>query len=93
MTWVTIFRHISLGTSLTSARRRRQLQAKSVEIVAIMARHSFLAACKILLTELGIENGPVRAPLQNLTNEQRETLLADLHEAEVFDLQRAESVA
>jgi N-acetylneuraminate lyase len=70
----------------------RELQAKSVEIVAIMARTCFLAACKVLLTELGIENGPVRAPLRNLTNGQRDELLADLHGAGVFDLQRAESV-
>lgn len=70
----------------------RQLQAKSVEIVAIMARYCFLSACKILLTELGIENGPVRPPLRNLTHEQREELLADLREAGVFDLQRAETV-
>lgn len=68
----------------------RELQAKSVEIVAIMARTNFLSACKILLTELGIENGPVRAPLRNLTAEQRESLLADLNEAGVFDLQKAE---
>ena len=74
----------------------RELQAKSVEIVAIMARYSFLSACKILLEVLGIENGPVRAPLRNLTNEQRVELLADLNEAGVFDLQKAaacESVA
>lgn len=64
----------------------RDLQAKSVEIVAIMARHSFLSACKILLTELGIENGPVRAPLRNLTSAQRDELLADLHQVGVFDL-------
>lgn len=70
----------------------RKLQAKSVEIVAIMARYSFLAACKILLSELGIENGPVRAPLRGLTNEQRDALLADLHEAGVFDLQKTGTV-
>lgn len=69
----------------------RKLQAKSVEIVAIMARHSFLAACKILLTELGIENGSVRPPLRSLTNQEREELLTDLHSAGVFDLQRPES--
>ena len=68
----------------------RALQAKSVEIVAIMARHNFLSACKILLTELGIENGPVRAPLRNLTKEQRDELLADLNEAGVFQLQKAD---
>ncbi len=66
----------------------RKLQAKSVEIVAIMARHSFLSACKLLLTELGIESGPVRPPIRNLTSQQREELLADLHVAGVFDLQR-----
>lgn len=70
----------------------RELQAKSVEIVAIMARYNFLAACKILLTELGIENGPVRAPLRNLTHEQREELLVDLHNAGAFDLQHAETL-
>ncbi|MEO8495560.1 MAG: dihydrodipicolinate synthase family protein [Planctomycetota bacterium] len=68
----------------------RELQAKSVEIVAIMARYSFLSACKILLTELGIPNGAVRAPLRNLTNEQREELLVELRDAGVFDLQSAE---
>ncbi|HUG70380.1 MAG TPA: dihydrodipicolinate synthase family protein [Pirellulaceae bacterium] len=68
----------------------RELQAKSVEVVAIMARTNFLSACKILLTELGIENGPVRAPLRNLTTEQRDKLLADLNEAGVFDLQKVE---
>jgi dihydrodipicolinate synthase/N-acetylneuraminate lyase len=53
-----------------------------------MARYSFLSACKTLLTELGIENGSVRAPLRNLTSEQRDELLADLHEAGVFELQK-----
>ena len=67
----------------------RQLQAKSVEIVAIMSRHSFLSACKILLTELGIDNGSVRPPLRNLTTDQREALLTDLQAAGVFNLQTA----
>ena len=71
----------------------RRLQAKSVEIVTIMARYNFLSACKILLAELGIENGPVRAPLRNLTHDQREELLIDLREAGVFDLQRADTRA
>ncbi len=65
----------------------RQLQAKSVEIVAIMAKYSFLSACKILLGELGIDNGPVRAPLRNLTNGEREELLSELQVAGVFELQ------
>jgi N-acetylneuraminate lyase len=65
----------------------RALQAKSVEIVAIMVRYNFLSACKILLTEMGIENGPVRAPLRNLTSEQRDELLAELNEAGLFSLQ------
>jgi N-acetylneuraminate lyase len=70
----------------------RRLQAKSVEIVAIMSRHSFLSACKILLAELGIEGQTVRVPLRNLTDAQRKELLADLHDAGVFELQKPNAI-
>jgi len=67
---------------LETARRE---QGKSVDMVAIMVKYGFLAACKVLMRErFDVDCGPVRPPLRNLTEEQSAQLLAELDTAGVL---------
>jgi N-acetylneuraminate lyase len=63
----------------------RQAQGRSVDMVAIMARHSFMSALKAVMRRQGIELGPVRAPLVNLTADQERELLRDLEQADLLE--------
>ncbi|MBP86171.1 MAG: hypothetical protein CMJ64_05565 [Planctomycetaceae bacterium] len=63
----------------------RAAQGRSVDMIAIMARHSFMSALKAVMRTKGIELGPVRAPLVNLTAEQERELLRDLEQADLLD--------
>ncbi len=52
---------------LGAARRWQQL---SVEIIAVMARYGGLPAGKAMMKMIGVDCGPVRSPLRNLTAEE-----------------------
>ncbi len=56
----------------------RAEQAKSVELVRILSGFGYLAAAKAVMGMLGIECGPTRPPLLNLTPEARTRLKEDL---------------
>lgn len=58
----------------------RRLQARSVRMVATIARYDFLPASKWLMSLLGVDCGPVRAPLSNLSESERRQLREDLLE-------------
>jgi len=64
----------------------RSEQHQSVEIVATMVKYGFLAACKVLLRELGVDCGPVRPPLRNLSGDQSRQFLGELHDAGLLKL-------
>lgn len=66
----------------------RAAQMKSVEIVAVMARYGFLAACKVLFRELGIELGPMRPPLRMLSSADSEKFVREFREAGLLDMLR-----
>jgi N-acetylneuraminate lyase len=71
----------------------REAQGRSVDMIAIMARHSFMSALKTVLRTKGIELGPVRAPLVNLTADQQRELLRDLEQADLLDFSSSQSSA
>ena len=56
----------------------RQWQMASIQIIAVMARHGGLPAGKAMMRIQGLDCGPVRPPLRNLTPEQYALLQHDL---------------
>jgi N-acetylneuraminate lyase len=56
----------------------RHWQMASIQIIAVMARHGGLPAGKAMMKMQGLDCGPVRPPLRNLTAEQFAMLQQDL---------------
>ena len=56
----------------------RQWQMFSIQVIAVMARHGGLPAGKAMMKMVGLDCGPVRTPLRNLTTEQYAALQRDL---------------
>lgn len=56
----------------------RQWQVLSIHIIAVMARHGGLPAGKAMMKMLGLDCGPMRPPMKNLTTEQYAALERDL---------------
>ena len=66
---------------LASAQRE---QSRAVELVSVFLRCGGLAACKAIMPMIGIDCGPVRLPLRNLTAEQLAGLRAELERIGFF---------
>jgi N-acetylneuraminate lyase len=56
----------------------REEQYRGVQVVETLARHGYLAAAKAVMRRLGVDVGPVRAPLSRLDGQQEARLLSDL---------------
>ncbi len=56
----------------------RHWQMLSIQIIAVMARHGGLPAGKAMMKILGLDCGPVRPPLKNVSAEQYAALQNDL---------------
>lgn len=65
----------------------RNLQLKSMELIDLLKRSegSFLACGKAVMTMLGVDCGPTRLPLENLTVEQVKNLHAQLEHIGFFE--------
>jgi N-acetylneuraminate lyase len=63
--------------------RARQLQARSIAVIEALEPFGFLAAAKYVMGRRGLECGPVRAPLRNLTPPQCREIDQRLAELEV----------
>lgn len=63
---------------MDTARREQQ---RAVDFITVMCRHGGLAANKAILSFAGVDCGPVRLPLRDLTAAQREALRNDLEKA------------
>ncbi|MEK6233393.1 MAG: dihydrodipicolinate synthase family protein [Planctomycetales bacterium] len=63
----------------------RTLQAKAAQSVQIMQEYGFHAAAKSTMAMIGIDCGPVRSPLRNLTSSERSELRDRLDALEIFD--------
>jgi len=69
-----IFSAFQAGDMVTA----RHWQMLSIHIIAVMARHGGLPAGKAMMKILGLDCGPVRPPLKNLSAEQYAALQNDL---------------
>ena len=56
----------------------RALQGQSIDLIKTLGEFGFLAASKCVMAMLGVECGPVRPPVRNLTLDQRLALGAAL---------------
>jgi N-acetylneuraminate lyase len=56
----------------------RRFQSMAIQIITVMSRHGGLSAGKTIMKMLGLDCGPVRAPLQNLSPEALESLTREL---------------
>ncbi len=63
----------------------RVAQFRIVELVRILAGYGYMGASKVVMQLLGVDVGPVRLPLQNLTAEQKTRLRSQLEELGYFD--------
>jgi N-acetylneuraminate lyase len=59
-------------------------QAHAAELIAIMIRYGGLPAAKVMMGFIGLDCGPVRLPLRNLTADQQTALRRDLEQAGFF---------
>lgn len=75
-----IIQHYDAG-QMTEA---RQLQQKSVNLVQTLVKYGVMASGKAILKMLGVDCGPVRAPLSNLTIEKEQALHSDLLGLDIF---------
>nr|WP_261360772.1 dihydrodipicolinate synthase family protein [Aeoliella straminimaris] len=68
------------GNDLEAA---RELQLEAIKFIEIVLSYPFHAAMKSVLTRQGVECGPCRLPLENLTSEQENRLHAELDDARI----------
>jgi N-acetylneuraminate lyase len=67
----------------------RKYQLKSVEIVDVLSKYKgAIVAGKALMKAVGIDCGPCRLPLSNLSEEQYENLVNDMRDIGFFELIR-----
>jgi len=62
----------------------RAEQGKSIDLIKTLGEFGFLAASKNVMAMLGVDCGPVRPPLRNLTIDQRLALWQRLSALDVF---------
>lgn len=67
----------------------KQAQLQSVKVIRCMMRFGFMAACKQAMSLFGIECGPVRAPLPNLSDAQRDILFQELEQLGIRELAKS----
>jgi N-acetylneuraminate lyase len=58
----------------------RRFQAQAVEVIAIMSRYGGLPAGKAMMKLVGVDCGPMRSPLQNLSPEAFQSLKRELEQ-------------
>jgi N-acetylneuraminate lyase len=56
----------------------RQSQTQAIQVIAIMSRHGGLPAGKAMMNLVGLDCGPVRPPLQNISSDTFELLTNEL---------------
>jgi N-acetylneuraminate lyase len=65
------------GGDMENARR---FQSLAIEVIAVMSRCGGLPAAKAMMKRIGLDCGPVRAPLQNLSLDMLHALTRELEE-------------
>jgi N-acetylneuraminate lyase len=66
--------------------KARKLQEKSIEIVRLLGKYGGIATGKAYMRAMGLDCGPFRLPVQNMSEAQYEAFLADLTEIDFFSV-------
>jgi N-acetylneuraminate lyase len=66
--------------------RAQQFQNRSIEIIQKLLKYNVLAAGKSIMKMIGIDCGPVRLPVRNMTNQELDQLGCDLRSIGFFDI-------
>ena len=59
----------------------RREQARGIELIRLLQRYGYFPASKQLMQWLGVDVGPTRSPLRQLTSQEQASLRRDLEEA------------
>jgi N-acetylneuraminate lyase len=62
----------------------RMLQGRSIDLIKILGEYGFLAASKSVMAMLGLDCGPVRPPVRNLSPDQRLALWEQISKLDIF---------
>ena len=63
----------------------REEQYRGVQVVETLARRGYMASAKAVMRRLGVEVGPVRAPLARLESSQEAALLSELDQMDFWE--------
>ena len=69
------------------------LEAEATSIYQVLNDYHSLVAGKEIMKQLGIDCGPVRKPLRNLTSEQKKEMVERLRKTTLFELSNKEKKA
>ena len=65
----------------------QRLQLKSVQLIRCLAKFGFMPAAKYAMSLIGVDCGPCRSPLSNLSTAQKESLKTELETLGFFEWQ------
>jgi N-acetylneuraminate lyase len=79
----SLYRNMIAAYDAGDRERAQQLQAKSVELVRALQASSIMAASKFLMSTMGVDCGPVRPPLRNISPAEKDELRARIQQLEL----------
>jgi N-acetylneuraminate lyase len=71
----------------------RTLQLRSVKTVEVLCQYGVLPGGKALMSKLGIHCGPVRSPVRNLSEDQKQRLFAQIDSLGIIEQITNEPIA
>ncbi|MFB3891913.1 MAG: dihydrodipicolinate synthase family protein [Phycisphaerae bacterium] len=80
-----LYRQIIEAWRAGDMKAAQQAQLRAAELVALLLEYPSMAASKAMMKLAGVDCGPVRPPLRNLTGAQFEQLREDLERVGFFD--------
>jgi N-acetylneuraminate lyase len=84
-----IYQRVMAAFSRGDFAAARSEQYRSVQLIEMLANFGYMAAAKAVMGLLGVEVGPARLPIANLSAEQHKSLRARLDKLGFFDWIRA----
>jgi N-acetylneuraminate lyase len=63
----------------------RERQFHAARMIQMLGRYGFITASKVIMGWLGVDCGPVRPPLRNLTSDELTSLARDIRGCDLFD--------
>jgi N-acetylneuraminate lyase len=75
-----VYHHVMAAFAAGDMEEARRWQFLAIQIIAVMARHGGLPAGKAMMGMIGLDCGPVRPPLKNLSSEELKAFRSDLEQ-------------